>query len=119
MPLLSLLIQLLLPVAVEEVKKKIADKNPELYETHKEVATGIAAPIAAKAAFKGMLKSKTAWIGLVIAVLGFFEQNQQILSQLIGADKLGLVIGVCGGISMILRTITTDSIVEKADISKE
>lgn len=111
-PLIGFLIQALLPVAVSEVKKKLAKDESTPYVEAKEVPTHIAAPIAAIAAAKGIATSKTAWFAGALLVLGFLEQNQQLLTQVIPAQWMGAFISGVGFITLILRTITTDSVVD-------
>lgn len=115
-PIFAMLIQLLLPVAVAEVKKKLAEEpNNGFSDIPSEIPTSAAAPLAAKLVLKGSLKSKTAWISLAIALGGFFEQNQQILSQLVGSGNTGYVLAAVGGIMFFLRTISMGSLVEKGE----
>lgn len=112
-PLIAILIQAFLPVAVDEIKKKVFEADPADMDSHKEVPTSAVAGIALKATVVGSLKSKTAWIALAIAAAGFFEQNQQIISQLVGSGNTGYVLAAVGGIMYFLRTISTNSIVDK------
>lgn len=113
-PLLALVVNALIPVAVTEIKKKIAADDPARYEDHTEVPTSVAAPIAAKAVAVGTLRSKTGWFALGLLVLGFLEQNQQLLGQLIPAQYMGVVLSGIGFLTLLLRTLTTQSVVEKA-----
>lgn len=118
LPLVAILAQALIPVAVNEIKKKLSDDPTTPYETPEEVPTHVAAPIAAKAVGRGLVKSKTGWFALILLVLGFLEQNQQLLGQIIPAQYMGLAISGIGFLTLLLRTVTTESVVEKAD-SKE
>lgn len=114
-PLIALLIQAFLPVAVDEVKKRIHAETPEVdrYDSHKDIPTTQAAGEALQGTIVGSLKSKTAWVALAIAGAGFFEQNQGIISQLVGSGNTGYVIAAVGGIMYFLRTISTNSLVAK------
>lgn len=114
-PLIAILIQAFLPVAVDEVKKKLYENTPEVDrgDSHKDIPSTDAAGIALKATITGSLKSKTAWVALAIAGAGFFEQNQHIISQLVGSGNTGYVLAAVGGIMYFLRTISTNSIVDK------
>lgn len=111
MTLIAMLAQLLIPVAVDEVKKKLAEKQGV---TTSVISTAEAAVPAIKAVAAGSMSSKTAWFSLALLVLGFVEQNQQMLSALIPADKLGYVIAGIGAVSFFLRGLTTSSLVEKS-----
>lgn len=113
---LAYAIQLLLPVAVSEVKKKLAEEpNNGFPDSPEEIKTKDAAPIALKLAAVGSLKSKTAWVALAIALAGFFEQNQGLISQIVGDGYSGYVIAAVGGIMFFLRTISVGSIVDKGE----
>lgn len=98
--IVELLIQTLMPVAVEAAKAKI------------EAGTVKPSPaaVAITAVASGAMQSKTIWVALLIAIAGFFEQNQQLLTQYIGADKMGLVMMIVSAIMMILRSVTSDSL---------
>lgn len=113
-PLVAVLIQALLPVAVNEVKKQIASGDPHIYEDHTDVPTAVAAPIAAKAAVKGLIKSKTSWFGVALLILGFLEQNQQLLATVVPTEYFGVFMSGVGFLTILLRTVTTTSVVEKA-----
>lgn len=100
-PLIAAAIKLLLPVAVSEVQKKL------------NVPVEEAAPIAVKAAVVGSVKSKTAWLAFAIALAGFFEQNQQLITNLVGPGYSGYVIAGVGAVMWYLRTVSTDGVVDK------
>lgn len=108
MALLPMLIQFLLPVALDAAKAKIAagTVQPVLPDAHM---------IALQDATTGMFKSKTIWVAFIIGVAGFLEQNQGLLSQYIGADKMGLVMIIVGGVMAFLRTITGSTLSEKVN----
>lgn len=117
-PIIATAIQLLLPVAVNEVKKKLADEaNVESFRSEpvlpKDISTVEAAPIALKHATVGLVKSKTSWFALALAAAGFLEQNQALLTSLFGSGTMGWILVFAGGASVVLRTITTSSIVDK------
>lgn len=114
-PLLAFLVNALIPVAVDEVKKKIASSEPHAYEDHTDVPTVVAAPIAAKAAAVGLVKSKTSWFGVALLVLGFLEQNSQLLETVVPTQYFGLFMSGVGFLTILLRTITTTSVVEKGE----
>lgn len=105
-PLLGILIQALIPVAVKEVEKRYQDSAVQ--PTKNEVVIE-----AAKDTIVGSVKSKTTWAAFIIAILGVVEANQGLLSSWIGPDKLGVVMAVIAGIMYVLRTITTTAITEK------
>lgn len=98
--IIELLIQTLMPVAVNAAKAKIAAGT---------VAPSPAA-VAVTATLAGAAQSKTIWVAILIAVAGFFENNQQLLSTYLGDDKMGVVMIVVSAVMMILRTVTTDSL---------
>lgn len=116
-PVIALLIQALLPVAVDEIKKKVHEDTPEVDRevSHKDIPTKDVAGMALQAVIVGSLKSKTAWVALAIAAAGFFEQNQGLISQLVGSGNGGYIMAVIGGIMYVLRTISTNSIVDKSE----
>lgn len=105
-PLIALLVQTLLPIAVDEAKKKIeaGAVKPAAPDPHMVAVTDT---------FSGAIKSKTIWFAVIVAVLGFVEQNQGLLTQYIGSDKMGIVIMVVGLIGAALRTVTTGSLGDK------
>lgn len=106
-PILALLIQTLLPIAVEEAKKKIAETPV--------VPVKPADPhlLALTNTLSGAVASKTIWVAAAIALLGYLESNQQFLTQYIGTDKMGLVMFVISGLMVVLRTVTTGSLGDK------
>lgn len=110
-PILALLVQTLLPIAVQEAKDKIAAGEVK--------ATPAPAPdphaMAVTSTLSGAVSSKTMWAAAILAALGYLEQNQGLVSQYIGADKMGIVMLVVSGIMVVLRTITTGSLSDKAD----
>lgn len=114
-PIVALLVQAFLPVAVDEIKKKVHAETPEVdrYDSHKDIPTTQVAGEALQSTIVGSLKSKTAWVSLAIAAAGFFEQNQHIISQLVGSGNTGYVLAAVGGIMYFLRTISTNSLVDK------
>lgn len=111
-PIFLTLLQLLVPVVVKEVKEKIAEKTG--VEVKDVPAVEVLVP-AIKAVTVGSAKSKSSWFALGLIVLGFLEQNQQLLSSLLPADKLGYAVAIIGALSFFLRAMTTESIVEKAE----
>jgi hypothetical protein len=107
MPLIPMLINFLLPIAVEEAKKKLTAANvPESVITPQAMAV--------KDVATGALSSKTVWFALILSLLGIVEQYQGLLSQYIGQDKMGIILAVVGAISIALRTVTNTSLSEKA-----
>lgn len=102
--LLPMLIQLLMPIAVDAAKKKIAagqtpPPSPEI------MALGMG--------LSGAAKSKTVWFAILLAVGGFLEQNQALVSQFVGTQNMGLVMTVVSGVMVLLRGITGESLAEK------
>lgn len=105
MSILPMLIQMLLPVALDAAKAKIAagtvQPDPHM--------------IALQDAMAGTVRSKTMWVALIVAIAGFLEQNQGLLSQYIGADKLGLLMTFVGLVMAFMRTITGSTLSEKVN----
>lgn len=106
MPLIPMLINILLPIAVEEAKKKLTAAN---------VPPTVITPeaMAVKDVATGALTSKTMWFSLLLALLGLIEQYQGLFTQYVGADKMGTILVVVGAISAALRTVTNTSLSEK------
>lgn len=117
-PLVGLFIKALIPVVVSKVQEKLADEKPHVYETPKDVPLSVAAAPAVKAAIVGTVKSKTGWFAIALGILGVLEINSQFISSVVPPQYQGWVIGGIGAISLFLRAVTTDSLVEKAE-SKE
>lgn len=61
----------------------------------------------------GALKSKTVWFNVAVALLGYLEVNQALVSQWVGPQNLGhaMMAIALGGI--ILRTVTTSALSDK------
>ena len=112
-PVVALLINALLPVAVNEVKKKLAEDEATPYQVPQEVPISVAAPIAVREATVGMAKSKTVWFSVALGILGVVEAHSGMLIQHVGAENIGWILAAIAGVSGILRTITTSSIVDK------
>lgn len=102
MPIIPLLIKLLLPVAFQAVSTKLVDA------THHEIAEE-----TVKQVISGSLKSKTMWLGFIIALLGVIQQYQDIFTQFLPQGKTGIFVSVLGAAIMILRSITDSNIIEK------
>ena len=115
-PLVGLLIKALLPVAVAEVQKKLHEKDPQTFERPSDVPLSAAAVPAVQAVVAGTITSKTGWFALLLMFGGFLEQNQQLISSLVPADKMGWVIGGIGALSFLLRSVTTTSLTDKVSI---
>lgn len=110
--LIAILINALLPVAVEEAKKKI-----QSVPGSEKIVTP--QTLAIRDVTTGSMSSKTMWFSLILAILGIVEQYQGLLSQYIGEDKMGVILLVVGAISAALRTVTSTSLSEKAPDPKE
>lgn len=111
-PIFLALLKLAIPVVVSEVTAKIAEKTG--VEPKAVPAVEVLVP-AIKAVAVGSAKSKSSWFALALIVIGFLEQNQQLLSSLLPADKLGYAVATIGALSFFLRAVTTESIVEKSE----
>jgi len=114
-PLIGILAKVLFPVVISEVQKKISEKKDTLYKQPTDVPLEVAGPEAIKYVAAGSIASKTAWFSLALLIIGFLEQNQQLLTSLISPDKIGYVIAGIGAISFFLRGLTTKSLVEKGE----
>lgn len=111
-PLLVLGAKILLPVLFNEAVKKLNQENVEavpVEEVHKE-----AARVAVAAAVKSVKSSKTVWFSIALGILGVIEQHADVLGPMLG-QKWGWVLVAVGGATAILRTLTTTSLVEKAE----
>lgn len=121
MQLIPMLINLLLPVAVDEVRKKLQKESDVTAEkanipvpdapviTVKEAAIPALQQVVA-----GAVTSKTAWFSAALLAAGFLEQNGQLISNSVPPKYTGLVIAGIGFITLLLRTVTDSSLIEKA-----
>lgn len=62
---------------------------------------------------KGSLKSKLMWLGLTIGVCGYVQANLQTLAPFIPQKYFGLVGMALGGLVMLARYFTTESLEDK------
>jgi len=60
-----------------------------------------------------MLKSKTLWFSVILAVGGILEQSQALVTQLVGQQNTGLVMLVISVVVAVLRVITTQPLSQK------
>jgi hypothetical protein len=60
-----------------------------------------------------MLKSKTLWFAVLLAVGGILEQSQALVTQLVGQQNTGIVMLVISVIVAGLRVITTQPLSQK------
>ena len=60
-----------------------------------------------------MLKSKTLWFAVLLAVGGILEQSQALVTQLVGQQNTGLVMLVISVVVAVLRVITTEPLSQK------
>lgn len=111
--LLGAAVNLIFPVIVDELKKKLAEKRPGVYNSHKEIPTSEVAVQAVKVAVVGTAKSKTGWLGLAVVTLGYLEVNHELLTALVPAKWQGYVLLGIGAASFIIRGLTSESLVEK------
>lgn len=118
-PLLAYAIKLALPVLVSEAQRKLAGKanDTETFSVTQpqDIPLEEAAPVAVKAAVIGSLKSKTVWFSLALGILGVVEAHSAVLMQAVGAENIGWILAGIGGISAVLRSITTNSMVDKVE----
>lgn len=114
-PALLFLLKMAAPVVVDEVRKRIADDKPHIYETHQDVPASVVLVPAVKALVVGSAKSRTQWLGLAVLVLGFLQVNQQLITNLLPPQWVGYGIATVGALSLFLRAATGESLVEKAD----
>ena len=60
-----------------------------------------------------LLKSKTLWFAVLLAVGGILEQSQALVTQLVGQQNTGLVMLVISVVVAVLRVITTQPLSQK------
>jgi len=60
-----------------------------------------------------MLKSKTIWFSIILAVCGVLEQSHGALTALIGASNTGFLLLIVSMVMAYLRTLTTQPLSEK------
>jgi hypothetical protein len=60
-----------------------------------------------------MLKSKTLWFAVLLAVGGILEQSQALVTQLVGQQNTGIVMLVISVVVAVLRVITTQPLSQK------
>lgn len=120
--LVPMLINFFLPVAVDAVRKKMqgdSDKVAEAASVPVPAAPTITVKDAAVPALQqvvaGAVTSKTAWFSAALLLAGFLEQNSQFITSIVPPKYTGLVIAGIGFITLLLRTVTTSSLVDKAD----
>lgn len=121
MQLIPMLINLLLPVAVDEVRKKMqkqsditAEKASVTVPDAPVITAHEAAIPALQQVMAGAITSKTAWFSAFLLLAGFLEQNGQLISNIVPPKYTGLVIAGIGFITLLLRTITSSSLTEKS-----
>jgi len=61
----------------------------------------------------GMLRSKTMWFSLALAVFGVLEASTSYFQNLIGPEYFGFFVVAIGGVTAILRVLTTLPLDEK------
>lgn len=60
-----------------------------------------------------MLKSKTLWFNLAIAVVGALEMHQGVILKYVGQENIGLALMILGLLGAILRVVTTQALSDK------
>lgn len=66
-----------------------------------------------KRILQGMVKSWTANAGVIMAVLGFLQTQQALITKHLGEDATGLLMMAFGMIVVALRVKTTESLETK------
>lgn len=61
----------------------------------------------------GSIKSKLMWLGLAISSFGYLQANLQALAPFIPEKYFGLVNMALGGLVMLARYFTTESLADK------
>ena len=61
----------------------------------------------------GLLTSKTAIVGLLVAILGFVQDQQALITELIGENAMGKVMSAVGFLMIVLRYFTSKPLDEK------
>lgn len=97
-PLIAGLLKAVLPVFVQQAAEKIAEKP----------ATKALARFT-----RGSVRSRTMWAAVAFAVLGYIEANLELITQTIGAGKMGYVLIAAGVITAILRAVTSGPVSKK------
>lgn len=59
-----------------------------------------------------MTKSRTIWVNVIVAILGFLELNLHLVQDNLG-DKYGVVFIVIGVLGIYLRAVTTQPLSER------
>lgn len=62
---------------------------------------------------RGLARSWTANTGLLLAVLGYLQTQDKLLTQWFGPDALGAIMSGFGLLVIILRVKTTESLAAK------
>lgn len=60
-----------------------------------------------------VLKSKTIWFSIILAIAGIIEQSQGLITQLVGPQNSGLIIMTISIVVAVLRVMTTQPLSDK------
>ena len=60
-----------------------------------------------------ILKSKTLWLSVLIAISGVLEQSATLITQIVGQGNIGIVMMVISIAVAVLRVLTTAPLSEK------
>ena len=69
--------------------------------------------IRTKRWLKGLVTSWTAHAGTTLAILGYMQTQDKILTQWFGPDAVGIIMVVFGILVVGLRAKTTESLISK------
>lgn len=64
---------------------------------------------------RGALKSKTIWLGTSVSMLGYFQQREDLITQIVGTRHSGLIILAIGALVIVLRAVTTQSLADRCN----
>ena len=69
--------------------------------------------LSTKRWLRGMLRSWTAHTGVYLAVLGYLQTQDKLLTQWFGADAMGQIMMLFGLLVVVLRAKTNQSVEDK------
>lgn len=62
----------------------------------------------------GLIKSKTAWFGFLVSIVGFFQAQTDFFKAVLPEKYYGYFVSALGVAVIALRLVTTESIADKA-----
>jgi hypothetical protein len=70
-------------------------------------------PITTIRVLRGLIRSWTAHLGVWLAVLGYLQTQDKLLTQYFGPDAMGIILFVAGLLVVALRAKTNESLASK------